>query len=408
MVQDPHIPGTLKGDIGHICLYGRKQEFRCLREYRAPALRDPGMACEVIFCNHAAHLVSEFPCILRQMQMHYGLISHIIPRGRLFPGILVEFLNGGKPPHLIQKEKGKSWPCLPFPGLGMGPFWGPWLLELSLNTGFHLFSPSLAVSCSTCLHRSRCVGVGGTSDRSLLHWWLLGGSLLHRRLPGWSLLWRSGSCPNTRPTGAYSWAFSPPVQLLPGLTWLHLRPLGQGCPNQVGALSDLASLDKQPMEVAPSFYPEGELRETIKAEASRPLKLLGDECHVVQRGLLLNSDRLSLPGSEVVEETFPCPSPLCLPIGSLDGVPVVDLEHVLKVSSPSTGSILSSHLGWSGMGTAVRLELRVCLAPSRGGIGCCPSSPSGATCRSAWEALSPGLLSSSVLVDKVSRRGGSV
>ena len=366
-VQDPHVPGTLKGDIGHVCLYGRQQEFRCLREYRAHGLRDSGMACEVIFCNHTAHLVSEFPCILRQdlrVQMHYGLTSRIIRRGRLLPGILVEFLNGGEPPRLIQKGKGKSWPCLPFPGLGMGVFWGPWPLELSLNTGFHLFNPSLAVSCSTCLHRSRCIGVGGTSNRSLLHRWLLGRSLLHRQLLGGSLLWRSGSHPNTRPAGAYSWAFSPPVRLLPRLTWLHLRPLGQGCPNQVGAASDLASLGKQPMEVTPSFYPEGELREAIKVEASSPLKLLGDECHVVQRGLLLNSNCLSLPGSEVVEEAFPRPSPLCLLIGSLDGVPVVDLEHVLKVSSPSTGSILSSHLGWSGMGTAARLELRVCLAPS--------------------------------------------
>ena len=24
-VQDPHVPGTLKGDIGHVCLYGRQQ-----------------------------------------------------------------------------------------------------------------------------------------------------------------------------------------------------------------------------------------------------------------------------------------------------------------------------------------------------------------------------------------------
>ena len=176
----------------------------------------------------------------------------------------------------------------------------------------------------------------------------------------------------------------------------------------MGALLNLASVDKQPVEVAPLFYPEGELQEAIKAEASSPLKLLGDECHVVQRGLLLNSDSLSLPGSEVVEEAFPHPSPLCLQIWSLDGVPVVDLEQVLKVSSPSTGSVLSSHLGWSGMRTAARLELRVCLAPSRGGIGCYPSSLSGVTCRWAWEAPSPGLLSSSVLVDRVSGRSGSI
>ena len=204
MVQDPHVPGTLKGDVGHICLYCRQQEFCCLREYRAHGLRDSCAACEVVFCNHAAHLISEFPCILRQdlrVQMHYGLTSHIIPRGQLLPSILIEFLNRGKPPGLIQKEKGKSWPCLLFPGLETGVFWGPGPLELGLHTGFYLFSSSLAISCSTCLHWSRCIGVGGTSDRSLLHRWLLGGGFL----------WRSSSRPNTRPTGAYSWAFSLPV-----------------------------------------------------------------------------------------------------------------------------------------------------------------------------------------------------
>ena len=286
----------------------------------------------------------------------------------------------------------------PISWIGNGGILGAWATGTRPQHWFPLVQPMSGHLLLHLSHRSRCIGVGGTSDRSLLHQWLLGGSLL----------WRSGGRPNTRPTGAYSWAFSPPVRLLPRLTWLHLRPLGQGCPNQVGALLDLASLDKQPVEVAPLFYPEGELREAIKAEASSPLKLLGDECHVVQRGLLLNSDHLSLPGSEVVEEAFPCPSPLCLPIWSLDGVPVVDLEHVLKISSPSTGSILSSHLGWSGTGTVARLELRVCLAPSRGGIGCYPPSPSGVTCQLAWEAPSPGLLSSLVLVDRVSGRSGSI
>ena len=85
----------------------------------------------------------------------------------------------------------------------------------------------------------------------------------------------------------------------------------------MGVLLDLASLDKQPVEVAPSFYPEGELWETVKVEASSLLKLLSNICHVVQRGLLLNSDRLRLPGSEVVEEAFPHPSPLSLPEGGL-------------------------------------------------------------------------------------------
>ena len=186
----------------------------------------------------------------------------------------------------------------------MGAFWGPSPLKFSLNTRFHLFSPSLAVSHPTCLHWSRCIGVGGTSDRSLLH----------RRLLGGSLLWRSGSHPHTRPTGAYPWAFGSPVRLLLRLTRPQLRLPGQWCPNQVGALLDLASLDKQPVEVAPSFYPEGELRDAVEVDASSPLKLLGDICHVVQRGLLLNSNRLCLLWSEVVKEAFLHPNPLCLPV----------------------------------------------------------------------------------------------
>ena len=141
------------------------------------------------------------------------------------------------------------------------------------------------------------------------------------------------------------------------------------------------------------------------------MELLGDIRHVAQRGFFLNSDRLSLLRGEVVEEVFPRSRPLCLPVWSLDGVPVVDLEHMLKVSSPPTGSILSSHLGWtgtSGMGMVAGLELRVSLGHSRGSICCYPSSPSGATGRSASEAPSPSLLPSSVRNGMVSGRGGSI
>ena len=282
--------------------------------------------------------------------------------------------------------------------IGNGGVSGAWPIGIQPPHSFHLFGPSLAISRSTCLHRSRCIGAGGISDRSLLHWWLLGGSLL----------WSSGSHPHTRPAGAYPWAFGLPVRLLSRLTWLQLRPPGQWCPNQVGALLDLASLNKQPMEVAPSFYPEGELHKAVKVEASSLLKLLGDICHVVQRVLLLNSDRLSLPGSEVVEEAFPHPNPLCFPVWSLDGVPVVDLEHMLKVSSPSTGSILSSHLSWSGMGMMAGLEMRVSQGCSQGSSGCYPSSPSRATGQSASEAPFPSLLPAPVRVGRVSGRSSSI
>ena len=135
----------------------------------------------------------------------------------------------------------------------------------------------------------------------------------------------------------------------------------------MGALLDLASLDKQPVEVAPSFFPEGELWEAVKAEASSLLELIGDVWHVVQRGILLNSDCLSLPGSDVVEEAFPHPSPLSFPEGGLYGVFVVDLEHMLKVPSPPTAAVFCSHLCWTGVsrpGTTARLGLGVSLGSS--------------------------------------------
>ena len=52
----------------------------------------------------------------------------------------------------------------------------------------------------------------------------------------------------------------------------------------MGALLDLASFNEQPVEVAPSFDQEGELKEVIQMEASSPMELLSDIWHVVQRG----------------------------------------------------------------------------------------------------------------------------
>ena len=112
------------------------------------------------------------------------------------------------------------------------------------------------------------------------------------------------------------------------------------------------------------------------------MELLGDIWHVVQRGFFLNSDHLSLPEGEVVEEAFPHSRQLCLPVGSLYCVFVVDLEQVLKVPSPPTATIFSSHLCWigaSGMGMMAGLELGVSLSHSQGSAGCHPLSPSGAT-----------------------------
>ena len=146
-------------------------------------------------------------------------------------------------------------------------------------------------------------------------------------------------------------------------------------------------------------------------EASRPMELLGSIQHVAQRGFFLNSDRLSLPQSEAVKEALPHPRPLRLPVWSLDGMSIVDLEHMLKVSPPTAGLILHSHFCWaqvSGTGATARLELGVSLHCSRGNVVCCPSSPSGVTSGSASEAPSPGLLPSSVWVVRVRGRSGSV
>ena len=97
-------------------------------------------------------------------------------------------------------------------------------------------------------------------------------------------------------------------------------------------------------------------------EASSPMELLSDIWHVVQKGLFL-----SLPWGEVVEEEFPHSSPLCLPEGGLHCVFIVDLEHMLKVSSPPTAAIFGSHLCWigaSGPGMMAGLGLGISLDSS--------------------------------------------
>ena len=117
-------------------------------------------------------------------------------------------------------------------------------------------------------------------------------------------------------------------------------------------------------------------------EASSPMELLGNIWHVVQRGLLFNNDRLSLLWGEVVEEVFPRSSPLRLPEGGLHCVFVVDLEHMLKVPSPSTAAVFCCHLCQiraSGLGTMAGLGLGISLGGSRGSVGCHPSASSWAT-----------------------------
>ena len=112
------------------------------------------------------------------------------------------------------------------------------------------------------------------------------------------------------------------------------------------------------------------------------MELLGNISHVIQRGFFLNSNCLSFPWGEVVEEAFPRSRPLCLPVGGLYCVSVVDLEHMLKIPSPPTAVIFGSHLCWtgaSGPGMMARLGLGISLGSSRGSVSCHPLAPSGAT-----------------------------
>ena len=85
--------------------------------------------------------------------------------------------------------------------IGNGGILGAWPIGIWPQHLFQLIQPKSGRLPLHCLHRSRCIGAGGISDRSLLH----------RGLLGRSLLWRSGSHPNTRPTWAYHWAFGLPV-----------------------------------------------------------------------------------------------------------------------------------------------------------------------------------------------------
>ena len=146
-------------------------------------------------------------------------------------------------------------------------------------------------------------------------------------------------------------------------------------------------------------------------EASSPMELLSDIWHVFQRGLFFNNKRLSLLWGEVVKEAFPRSSPLWLPERGLHCVFVVDLEHTLKVPSPSTAVVFCCHLGRvraSGPEMMTGLRLHVSPGDSRGSIGCHPLASSGVTDWSASDVPSPGLLPSAVGDGLVGCRSGSV
>ena len=154
-------------------------------------LTRPGYCLSGGICNHADHLVSEAPHVLRQslrIQMHYASTSYIIARWQLLPRMLIKPHNEGEPPIHVLEGKGKCWPCLPFLRLGTGTFCRPDPSEFCLRASLDLFSPRLAVSRSACLHGSRCAGAGHIRGRSLCN-----RRFLHR-----SLLSRSSSSPSFR------------------------------------------------------------------------------------------------------------------------------------------------------------------------------------------------------------------
>ena len=78
----------------------------------------PGAACQVVFCNHADHLVSQVPGLPRQhlrIEVHYSSASYIVTRHRLLPRMLVESQDGGEPPLSVLEREGKRGSYLPLP-----------------------------------------------------------------------------------------------------------------------------------------------------------------------------------------------------------------------------------------------------------------------------------------------------
>ena len=109
MIHDPHISCTLKGDVWYIRLQVRQERFCCFWQYWGLGRGDSGATHEVVFCNHADHLISKAPSIMRQhvgVQMPYRLPSYSIPRQRLFHGMVIEFHDCGVPTLRILEGEG--------------------------------------------------------------------------------------------------------------------------------------------------------------------------------------------------------------------------------------------------------------------------------------------------------------
>ena len=205
----------------------------------------------------------------------------------------------------------------------------------------------MAVTHSTCLHGSRCVGA---SSRSL-----------HNR----SLHDRSRCSSGARLTGASGRGFRFLLRVPVGLTRCQLGPPRQWDPRQVGTLMEVALLSHQSVVVAPQLYPCCKISQPIEAEARGPPELLLYVRHVIHWAPFLDAQWLLLVQEEVHEEFISQPYPLCLLIGG-GVILVVDLEHMLKVLFPSRAMVFGGQsCGVTGQSPCPTAQLRW------GSLRCC-------------------------------------
>ena len=110
-VYDPHISGTLKRNARYITLQGRQQRCHLLWNYWGKARLTPSTGSQVVFCNHACHLIPEARGLLWQhiqVEMHDYSTGHIVVSSRLLCSMLIELRDGGVPPLFVLEREGKQ------------------------------------------------------------------------------------------------------------------------------------------------------------------------------------------------------------------------------------------------------------------------------------------------------------
>ena len=177
---------------------------------------------------------------------------------------------------------------------------------------------------------------------------------------------------------------------------------------------EVALLSHQSMVVAPRLYPHCKISQPIEAEARGPPELLLYVWHVIYWAPFLDAQCLLLVQEEVCEEFISQPHPLCLLIGG-GVIPVVDLDHMLKVFFLSHATVFGSQLcGIMQRSPCLTARLRrgTLRCCGWGNAWCCPRGKitlltrrlptclllhPGATGRSAIISLPPSPLSPTVL-----------